>query len=166
MINSCSVQIFVYMYKKWAYDCVCVHMFVNIRFTYTHHARTYFHVYMRTKSYACTNTYQHSSVCSFVWLYICLWVMHCFYMYTPLHTSALIFCDCYCTWANFLLYTYIFNIRLRMMILVMTTILYTYIFNIRLRMKMRVTAPTIWSETIDATYCTTLCQLLMSLYII
>ena len=62
----------LWIYHVCAFVCThtCVHMFVYIRFTYTHHARTYFHVYMSTKSYVYTNTYQHSSICSFVWLYI------------------------------------------------------------------------------------------------
>jgi len=93
----------LWIYHVCAFVCthMCVHMCVYIRFTYTHHARTYFHVHMRTKSYAYTNTDQHSFICSFVWLYICLCAMHYFYMYTPVPTSALIFCDCNCAWAYF-----------------------------------------------------------------
>ena len=67
---------------------VCIYTF-HLHVTHTH----WFHVYMRTKYYAYTNTDQHSFICSFVWLYICLCAMHCFYMSIVVPVHIHLFCS-------------------------------------------------------------------------
>jgi len=74
----------------YSYMCtyVCIYTF-HLHATHTH----WFHVYMRTKYYAYTNTDQHSFICSFVRLYICLCAMHCFYMSIAVPVHIHLFCS-------------------------------------------------------------------------
>ena len=76
--------------------CILIHLYICV-YTYTFHLHAththWFHVYMRTKYYAYTNTDQHSFICSFVWLYICLCAMHCFYMSTVVPVHIHLFCS-------------------------------------------------------------------------
>jgi len=81
-IMSMHFCILIYVY-------ICVYIYVSL----THNTH-WFHVYMCTKYYAYTNTDQHSFISSFVWLYICLCAMHCFYMQRFSVTSY--YCACIC----------------------------------------------------------------------
>ena len=76
--------------------CILIHLYICV-YTYTFHLHAththWFHIYMRTKYYAYTNTDQHSFICSFVWLYICLCAMHCFYMSIVVPVHIHLFCS-------------------------------------------------------------------------
>ena len=93
----------LWIYHVCAFVCthMCVHMCIYT--FHLHTSRTY--IFSCIYAHKILRIYKHLSTLAYLFvcliIYVCLCAMHYFYMYTPVPTSALIFCDCYCAWAYF-----------------------------------------------------------------
>ena len=108
---NCSMPLFIIV-CTCVYLYVCIYMCVYIRVTYTHRSRAYFHVYLRTISYASSSIYQHSLihfnvdcllVCVSWYALICIRLCLCLCLYAMTASVPVL--------SIFLLYTYLLNVQ-------------------------------------------------------